>query len=99
MKTSKEQPKKQSPAEIEQTDFTKLSELLNLVGEEKRVLRQAMDLVEEYPPEAEVEIKKSNGKRGIIIKSKKGGGILFYNDFGLEKHAEQIEEEVRKLHN
>jgi len=60
MKTSKEQPKKQSPAEIEQTNFRKLSELLILVGEEARALDQAMDLVEKKDeegnpvPEAEV---------------------------------------------
>ncbi|HXK40678.1 MAG TPA: hypothetical protein VJ046_01070 [Candidatus Paceibacterota bacterium] len=99
MKTSKEQPKKRSPVEIERTNFRKLSELLNLVDEEAIALDRAMALVKKDEPEAEVEIKEGDGKREIIIRSKKDGSILFYNDFGPEEHEQQIEEEIRKLYN
>jgi len=99
MKTSKEQPKKQSPTEIEQIHFRKLSELLNLADEEAMALDRAIALVEKDEPEAEIEIKEGNGKREFIIRSKKDGSILFYNDFGQEEHDEQIEEEIRRLYN
>ena|SRR3989344_4722298 len=98
METSNEQFKKKSPAEIERTNFRELSELLNLADEEARAFERAMALVEKDEPEAEIEVKEGDGKHEIIIKSKKDGSILFYDDFGSEGHDEQIEEEIRKLY-
>jgi len=96
MKITKEQPQNEerTPAEIEKIKFEEISELLKFTDEETAALNQAMSLVEEG--KAKIEIKKDNGKRELIIRSTKDGSVLFYNDFGLEEHDQQIEEEIRK---